>query len=109
MENALRIIIGKSPAAAREAMQTMQAVHVNSPVLQHRYNRTVEIALTDPRAVFTDEERATISEFVSVADTDTRNTILHVRLTDDEWLRLQEAAKQARVSASEYARRKLFG
>ena len=50
MEDALRLIIAKSPSAAGQAMKTLHALSVKSPLLQHRYNATLDMALNDLQA-----------------------------------------------------------
>jgi hypothetical protein len=58
--DALRIIAAKSINAVHDAVKTIQAIDLNSPMAQRRYNHTVEIALNDPAADFTPGEQATI-------------------------------------------------
>jgi hypothetical protein len=58
--NALRLIASKSQNAMHEAIKTIQAIDLNSPMAQRRYNHTVEIALNDPAADFTPGEQAMI-------------------------------------------------
>lgn len=108
METALRIIIAKSPRAALEAVRAMQAVRANSPVLQVRYNRVVEMALADTGATFTADERAELARHVDATDAPvtTRDHTLRVRLSDDEWERLEADAGDNTLSA--YVRRRLF-
>ena len=53
IEEALKVIIAKSPDAASQAIKTIHAMNVKSPLRQHRYNATVDAALNDPKAEFT--------------------------------------------------------
>lgn len=108
IENALKIIVSKSPKAARDAMQCLQAIRVKSPMAQVRYNRTVEIAMSDHDANFTTEERAIIAEAVELPEGEARGFTLRVRLTSSEQAELQTAADEAGLSMSEYARQKIF-
>lgn len=109
MEEALRLIITKSPLAASQAMETIRAIHAKSPILQIRYNNTVQMALNDPQAEFTPAERALLAEFVGSPDSSTnRDFMLRVRLTDAERAALQQSADQAQQSMSEYVRQKIF-
>jgi hypothetical protein len=109
MEDALRMIIGMSSNAAEEAMKCIQAIHAGSPVVQQRYNRVVELALADRTVEFSHEERALMAEFVNVPDGgDTRDFILHIRLTADERESLTAEAQDAGMNMSQYARTKLL-
>lgn len=92
-----------------EAIKCLQAIRVNSPVTQIRYNHVVELALNDPQANFTPEDRALLAGYLTVSSESTRDYTLRVRLTDVERAQLQEAADQAGQDMSEYVRRKLFG
>lgn len=111
IEDALKIIVARSPHAAGEAMRTLTAIRANSPVVQIRYNNTVERALADPDAKFTDEERAILAEYVQAGESprDQRDTILHVRMRTVELDLLKNAALDAGLSVSDYVRGKLFG
>lgn len=64
MFDALRTIIARSPAAAREAIHCLRAIAVNSPAVQAHYNNAVRLALGDPQAAFTAEERALLALYV---------------------------------------------
>jgi len=66
--NALRLIAAKSPNAMREAIKTIQAIDLNSPVAQRRYNHVVDIALSDPQAEFDAGERAMIVDELGTVD-----------------------------------------
>jgi hypothetical protein len=106
MENAIRLIIVKSPAAAGAAMKTLQAIRAKSPAVSTRYAQTVESALSDPQANFTPEERETLLE--NISSVDTRDFMLRVRLTEEERQAIQMAADAARQTISDYVRSKLF-
>lgn len=68
MEQALKIIIAKSANAFHEAIQCLHALRVNSPMTQNRYNHCLSIALHDPHAVFTADERAILAEAAGVTN-----------------------------------------
>lgn len=106
MEDALRLIIAKSPAASGQAIKTLHAVSVKSPLLQHRYNATLDMALDDPRAEFTSEERALLAQFAAAGEK-IRETRLQVRLTISEKLYLQQLAAESNLTLSDYVREKL--
>jgi len=108
MEDALRLIIAQSPDAAREAMKTLMAIRAGSPAVQQRYNHVVEIALADPSAMFTAQERALIAEHISASDVETRDNTLSLRLTCEERAQLEAAASAAGLSLSQYARKRMF-
>lgn len=110
MMEALRVIVGGSPAAGREAMQAIKALHAGSPIVQSRYNRAVSTALSDPEAQFTPEERRLLAGAVAGEGGDTRRErVLHIRLTEDEHARLTDAADAAGQAVSVYVRARLFG
>jgi type IV pilus biogenesis protein CpaD/CtpE len=106
MENALKLIITKSPEAMNEALKTLQAIRANSPMVQRRYNRTVEIALSDPQAEFTMADRAVLAELLTADGEGARSFMLRVRLTEAEQVALQETADREGISISELVRRK---
>lgn len=108
MEEALKIIITKSPDAAYQAIQCLQAIAANSPMVQQRYNRVVESALRDRDANFTESERAALAEYLEQGGRENRGFSLRVRLTDAEHAKLQASADQAGLGMSEYARRRIF-
>lgn len=108
MEEALRIIVAKSPMAGSQAMQTLQAIKAKSPVLQDRYNRTVQTALSDSQADFTSEERALIASCVGsgAADDATPLRVLdvRVRVTPEEKERIQQMAADEDMNVSDFIR-----
>lgn len=108
MIEALKLIVAKSPNAARQALQAIAAVSNKSPVAQVRYNHCVSIALNDGQAQFTQAERALLASYLDGTDSDNRSFMLRVRLTDTERARLQDAADAAGQSMSEYVRSLLF-
>ena len=109
MQDALKIIISKSPDATNEAVKCLQAISARSPIVQVRYNRVVELAMSDRRATFTPDERATIAEALEVEETGSRDFTIRVRLTQNEQAELQLLADEAGCSMSEYVRGKVFG
>jgi hypothetical protein len=109
MNMALKLIIVKSKSSAREAMRTLQAIQAKSPVVQQRYNHCVEMALSDPQAAFTAEERAILADSLAGDEDGERTFVIRVRLTEVERSTLQTSVDEAGVSMSEYVRRKVFG
>lgn len=61
IEDALFIIIARSPYAGHEAAQTLLALHAGSPIVARRYEHTLALALRDRDATFTAEERETLA------------------------------------------------
>lgn len=108
MDEALRIIISKSADAATEAIQCIRAIQVKSPMVQQRYNRTVEIAFADPKASFAPEERSLIAEYLGGIEADSRGYMLRIRLTENERAELERMADEAQMSMSEYVRDQIF-
>lgn len=110
MINALRIIISKSRNATPHAMTTMQAINAKSPVIAQRYLYTVNIALNDTSAEFTNEERQLITSHLSVdGDDSTRSKIVQIRVSPLEWVDLEAMATQAGYSSMAEWTRSLWG
>jgi hypothetical protein len=103
MEEALRIIVAKSPMAGSMAMQTLQAIKAKSPVLQDRYNRTVQTALNDSQADFTPEERVLIASHIGGNDS-LKAFDVRVRVTAEEKDRIQQMAAVEDMTVSEFIR-----
>jgi hypothetical protein len=106
MEDALKLIIAKSPQAASQAMKTIQAVHAKSPMLQHRYNAAVDAALNDSQAEFTPDERQLLARFVAAGER-IRETRLQVRVTITEKLYLRQMASEQNLTLSDFIRQKV--
>jgi len=68
----------------------------------------VESALTDPEASFTPEQRAEIAELLDIPAIENRDVTFRIRLTVAERDVIQAAADNEGLTASEWARRKLF-
>lgn len=103
MEEALRIIVAKSPMAGSMAMQTLQAIKAKSPVLQDRYNRSVQTALSDAQADFTPEERSLIASFIG-GNEPLRAYDVRVRVTAEEKDRIQQMAAAEDMTVSDFIR-----
>lgn len=107
MEEALKIIVSKSPAAGSQAMQCLRALAVKSPIVQERFNRVVEIALGDPQAEFTPADRALIAEFVGGASDDVRSLDVRIRVNRQEKSTIQEMADDAGMTVSDFIRERI--
>lgn len=107
MERALRLIITRSGDAMNDAMGCIQALRVSSPMVGFRFNRTVERALADREARFTDDERAELAALLEIPS-GTRDQTLRVRLTTAEADELARLAEAEGVSMSEYVRSRVF-
>jgi hypothetical protein len=89
-------------------MDCLRAIAVRSPAVQARYDNTVRVAMGDPAAQFTAEQRALLAEFVGSDGPDTRSIVQPVRLSPAERHELEDAAQAAGMSLSEYIRSRLF-
>jgi len=106
MEDALKLIISKSPAAMGEAIRVLRAIGAGSPVVQERYNHVVEMALNDPEAEFTADERAAIAGPLMVTG-GPRTRDVRVRVTLAEKARITEASEEAGQTVSDYIRQRI--
>lgn len=105
MDDALKIIISKSPAAMTEALMTLRAIGAKSPIVQQRYQATVELALGDPDADFTADERALIASYLEVVtEGKRRDKLVQVRVTAEERETLDRMAHEAGYNVSEWTR-----
>ncbi len=96
MDDALKLIIARSPAATAEAVSTLRAIGAKSPTVQQRYQHTVELALNDPDADFTADERSLIASYLEVVnDTARRDKLVQVRVTAEERETLDRLAHMA--------------
>jgi len=107
--DALKLIIARSPRAAGDAITAIAAARNNSPVLDVRYLRVMQLALNDPDAEFSAAERAQLAEGVpNPGGSEARSYTLHVRMSDDERARLTALAEADGIGLSEYVRRKVL-
>jgi hypothetical protein len=109
MINALRLIITKSPVAMREAIAAIRAIDAKSPMVQHRYNTVVDLALSDPQAEFTAEERSMLAENLDSATSggNAKTVDVRVRLTADEKATVQSMAQADGMNVSDFIRSKI--
>lgn len=91
-------------------MTAIRALNADSPIIQTRLNRVVELALIDPDCYLTPNERELIASLVEVeAEQDTNRTKnLMIRLTEIEHQELQFLADEAGKTMSDYVRSKIF-
>lgn len=80
---ALQVIIARSPAAFGEASRTIQALQANSPIIQQRLNFVGSMALNDPQAEFTADERRLIAAVMGL-EGDSDITTISFKLTKAE-------------------------
>jgi hypothetical protein len=106
--DALKLIIARSPRAGELAIRTIAAVRNKSPLVQARYSQVLIMALADPEASFSPEERQALADGIESSEPSNRDFILRVRLTDAERIELETVSSDAGMSMSEYVRRKLF-
>ena len=107
MKDALLLIVERSSVAAGQAMACLRAIDADSPVVQQRYNATVEAAFEDFGAQFSASERKLIAGYVDSAANGGRCTDIRVRLTVEEKATLQEMAADAGQNVSDYVRSRL--
>lgn len=115
MKDALQLIAAKSPAASQDAMDTLRAIRVKSPMVQTRYERTVEAAFRDPDAEFSEDERALIASYLSLPGGSEPPTRMRtVRLSGADWQLAQDigdgsAAAGIRTALHAYRRDVPYG
>lgn len=83
MNDALQLIIARSPEAASWAMDCMRAIRAKSPMTAMRYMNAVNVALNDPQAKFTADERELLASYLS-ADGE-KIKARSIRLSDTDW------------------------
>jgi hypothetical protein len=108
MENALRLIITRSPNASHEAMTCLRAAQINSPVVNRRYAYVLEIAFNDPEAKFSQAERAELISHLEIDGTQRKSEMIALRLTPDEIHHVQQQAEESGKSVSEWIRDKIL-
>ncbi len=105
MIEALRIIAAKSPAAAAEAIKTLK---IPVKTRQIRYNFVADMAINDPEANFSAEERALIVKFIEPIDQAKSRMLPPIRVTEEEYAQIVDAAHLAGTTVSSYIRSRLF-
>lgn len=95
MDDALKLIITKSPAARQSAMATLRAAGRQSPMTQDRYQSTVNQAFDD-RDLFTDDEwEMIVSHLEATIPTGKREKLIQIRVYDHERDELERRAHEA--------------
>lgn len=105
--NALRLIAGKSPAALHEALGALRAQQTQSPLALRRADRAIELALQDPQAGFTADERQALAALLSGTPDGARTLDVRIRVNADEKQRVQEMAEEAGMTVSDFIRGKI--
>lgn len=112
MIDALKLIVARSPMAASQAMQCISAIKAKSPVVQHRYNRCVEAAFSDPNAEFSADERELIAEYVASEGGEDRPQSkffdVRIRVNATEKAAIQQKAANAGLTVSDFIRGRIF-
>jgi len=106
MENALRLIITRSPNASHEAMTCLRAAQINSPVVNRRYAYVLEIAFNDPEAKFSQAERAELISHLEIDGTQRKSEMIALRLTKAEYEFVRQQAGE--MSVSDWIRSKIL-
>lgn len=104
--DALKLIITRSPNASANAMTALRAAQNNSPVINKRYAICLELALNDPQAEFTPQERADLVSLLDGAGTSSRTVMIAVRLTQAEYETVREQAGEQ--SIADYVRDRIL-
>jgi hypothetical protein len=106
IEQALRLAVAKSPATLTEAPRALRALG-RSPIATQRAQRVLEIALTDPQATFTEQERSELAALLAATGDDTRSVDIRLRVTPAEKADIQSMADEAGVNVSVFIRSKI--
>lgn len=104
MPNPLLIIARGSQDAARTATDALRAQQNGSPMAAARAARAARLALSDPQATFSADERRAIAELL---ENDRDAAPIRFRVTADERARLEQMAEDAELSISDFIRQKI--
>lgn len=107
MDNALRLVIAKSPFLLNEAPKALRALNSRSPLAQRRAERAIEYALSDPQATFTEDERLALAQLISGDAGEVRNLDIRLRVSADEKSEVQHMAEEAGMTVSDFIRSKI--
>jgi hypothetical protein len=108
MEEALKLIIGRSSLAMREAIDCLRAISARSPIVAQRYANALSLALNDPEAQFTPEERQILADAYQTPG-GRGGHMLRIRLSEQEHTVLVERSEAVGETMSDYARKRIFG
>ena len=90
MQDAIRLVVTKSPAAAALALATLRAVKSNASTAQ---------------ANFSEQERALLSEHITFdTSSGSRDQVLQLRVTLEEKTLVMQKASDAGMTLSDYLR-----
>lgn len=109
MNDALQLIIAKSPVAMNEAIKTMMAIGSGSSMVQQRYNHTVESALLDRDADWTAADRELLASYLEPTTPQARDTLIQIRVSAEEKRAIRELAETAGMTVADYIRSSLLG
>lgn len=109
IQEACKLIVGRSPQAAQAALVCLKAARHNSPVLAARYEMVLAEAISDPEAGWTAQERADLaSALVDTGEPERKSQMLSLRLSGAEMAFVADQAEKAGVSVSDYIRSKIL-
>lgn len=101
-------IIARSPRASDLALRAINAQRARSPMALRRAAKAAELALRDPEATWSSDERAALAELVVGGDrSQERSVFLRLRVTPEERTRIREGARAAGLTVSNYIRDRL--
>lgn len=103
------LLMHKSGAAAADALRLLEAYKKKSPILQQRYRAVLQLALKDPDAEFSGEERRLLASHLDFEGRESRSKRLQIRVTPSELQALTDQASEMGCSVAELVRVRVFG
>jgi hypothetical protein len=104
----LRLIAARSRPALQDALAAIKAQQAGTPMAARRASKAAEIALEDPDAVWSPEERTALASLLGgEAPHEIRDTYVRFRASKAEKRQVVEAAKAAGLTQSDYVRQAL--
>jgi 16S rRNA U516 pseudouridylate synthase RsuA-like enzyme len=100
----LRLIAAKSPATSGQATRALRMVgQPESRPIQY----AIELALRDPAASFTEEERTAITSHIAPARADVQTLDIRLRVNPGDKQQIQAMADAADMTVSNFIRQKI--
>lgn len=105
----LRLIAAKAPSATHEALGAIRGQQVGSPLAARRAERAASMALEDPQAEWTAEERLLLASLLGAdgPDEEPRRLDLRIRVNEREKAIVQRLAEDAGMTVSDFIRSKI--
>jgi hypothetical protein len=100
----LRLIAAKSPATSGQATRALRMVgQPECRPIQY----AIELALSDPAASFTDDERTVITDHIAPAPAGAQTLDIRLRVNPGDRQQIQAMADAAGMTVSDFIRQKL--